>query len=359
MSHLVLLTYLAAVCCGAILAGLARHMSRAYRHPHLRLYAAHLIFLDVMALSLLALRYIQVNLSPAKEGIVGGLHVLFMAISAVDFAAIVGFVTAFALLTSRLGERRPAGWLKAAGWLAVGGAAAVWAMGVFDVVSGRSADVLMVSLRVLDYLPKALILVLSLVILAQSRRTPPSGLRIALRGLAVLYASVHLAFFAAYALRTAWPSLFALAWPAYFLALGLVPLLAPGTFLHSYHGKKLYAAGRAAGIETVLESRGVTRREREVIELVCTGRTNREIEGLLYVSEKTVKFHLYNAYRKLGLRNRVELVNLVQDLRAVGPPPAQPPSGSPPISPDTARRRTGRSSSASPSSPAGRRRGAM
>jgi DNA-binding CsgD family transcriptional regulator len=321
MSHLVLLVYLASVCCGIVLIGLAYHMSRIYRHRHLRTYAAHLTCLTVMALSLLALRYIQVNVSPAKEGIVGGVYILFMGLCALDFVAIVGYVATFVLMTFQLREKERSAGFKTAGRLALGAAAVVWAKGVLDIVAGRDVDVLMVSLRVLDYLPKALILVLSLALFGQARRLPESGKRAALRGLASLYVAVHAAFFAAYALKNAWPPLFLFAWPAYFLALSAVPLFTLGTFLHYYHGKKAYVARRSDGLETVLESLGVTKREREIIQLVCTGKTNREIEACLYVSEKTVKFHLYNAYRKLGIRNRVELVNLVQDLRAEGPPP--------------------------------------
>jgi len=321
MPHLVLLVYLVSLCCGIVLIGSAHHMSRAYRQPHLKTYAVHLILLNVMALSLLALRYIQVNVSPAKEGIVGGVYVLFMGLCALDFCAIIGYVATFILMTNQLREKAPSTVFKAAGRLALGVAAIVWAWGVFDVVAGRSVDVLMVSLRVLDYLPKALILVLSLALFGWARRLPASGKRIALQGLAGLYLSVHLAFFVAYALKNVWPPLFAFSWPSYFLALNIVPLFTLGTFLHSYRGKKLYVARQANGLETVLAGLGVTKREREIIQLVCTGKTNREIEACLYVSEKTVKFHLYNAYRKLGIRNRVELVNLVQDLRAEGPPP--------------------------------------
>jgi len=319
MSHLVLLLYSVSVCCGIVLIGLALRMSRSYRQVHLRTYAVHLILLNAMAVSLLALRYIQVNVSPAKEGIVGGVYVLFMGLCALDFAAIVGYVATFVLMTNQLQDRAPSAGFKAVGWLALGAAGAVWAKGVYDIIAGRSVDVLMVSLRVLDYFPKVVILALSLALFERARRLPASGKRVALKGLGALYVSTHAAFFVTYALKNAWPPLFAFAWPAYFLVLNLVPLFTLGTFLHHFHGKKLSVAGRAGGFDAALEGLGVTKREREIIRLACTGKTNREIEACLFVSEKTVKFHLYNAYRKLGIRNRVELVNLVQDLCAEVP----------------------------------------
>ena len=50
----------------------------------------------------------------------------------------------------------------------------------------------------------------------------------------------------------------------------------------------------------------LTRREIEILRLVAEGRSNREVGQLLWVTDQTVKFHLANAYRKLGVRNRFE-----------------------------------------------------
>jgi len=50
--------------------------------------------------------------------------------------------------------------------------------------------------------------------------------------------------------------------------------------------------------------------ERRVAEAVLSGLTNREVAATLYISDKTVEFHLHNVYRKLGLRSRTQLVLL-------------------------------------------------
>ncbi len=50
----------------------------------------------------------------------------------------------------------------------------------------------------------------------------------------------------------------------------------------------------------------LTRREIEILRLVAEGRSNREVARLLWVTDQTVKFHLANTYRKLGVRNRLE-----------------------------------------------------
>jgi DNA-binding NarL/FixJ family response regulator len=52
-------------------------------------------------------------------------------------------------------------------------------------------------------------------------------------------------------------------------------------------------------------------REREVAELVALGRTNKEIAGELFLSEKTVESHMSRLFGKLGVRSRAEVAEAV------------------------------------------------
>jgi DNA-binding CsgD family transcriptional regulator len=56
----------------------------------------------------------------------------------------------------------------------------------------------------------------------------------------------------------------------------------------------------SAGIEAL------TVREREVLEEIAEGRTNREIGERLFISEKTVGIHVTHILAKLGVRTRVQ-----------------------------------------------------
>ena len=51
---------------------------------------------------------------------------------------------------------------------------------------------------------------------------------------------------------------------------------------------------------------GLTRRELEILRLVAEGHSNSQLARMLWVTEQTVKFHLSNIYRKLGVSNRTE-----------------------------------------------------
>jgi DNA-binding NarL/FixJ family response regulator len=52
----------------------------------------------------------------------------------------------------------------------------------------------------------------------------------------------------------------------------------------------------------------LTPREEEVVKLIAEAHTNTQIAGILHLAEKTVESHRANVLRKLGMRDRVELV---------------------------------------------------
>jgi DNA-binding CsgD family transcriptional regulator len=60
--------------------------------------------------------------------------------------------------------------------------------------------------------------------------------------------------------------------------------------------------------------RSLTPQELQVALIVAQGSTNREAAATLFLSPKTVEFHLGNTYRKLGVRSRAELVRRVEGL---------------------------------------------
>lgn len=49
----------------------------------------------------------------------------------------------------------------------------------------------------------------------------------------------------------------------------------------------------------------LTPRELEILQLILAGYTNKAIAAEIFISEKTVEFHLDNIYTKLGVRTRL------------------------------------------------------
>ena len=56
------------------------------------------------------------------------------------------------------------------------------------------------------------------------------------------------------------------------------------------------------------EKYNISEREKEVLELLVKGKTNREIEDILYISYHTVRVHVKNIYKKLNINNKTDLI---------------------------------------------------
>ena len=59
-----------------------------------------------------------------------------------------------------------------------------------------------------------------------------------------------------------------------------------------------------ASMRSAIDPPTLSHRERQVLALAVTGRTNREIAQRLFITESTVKSHLTSAYRQLGVGSR-------------------------------------------------------
>ncbi len=88
-----------------------------------------------------------------------------------------------------------------------------------------------------------------------------------------------------------------------------------------YGGKYLFRERFHGGyaIETdILDKMEISKREREIVYLLVEGKNNKEIASQLFISEKTVKNHLYNIYKKFSVTNRLMLINRILNISEVG-----------------------------------------
>lgn len=65
------------------------------------------------------------------------------------------------------------------------------------------------------------------------------------------------------------------------------------------------------GINTLLD--GLTERQREVYELIISGKTNKEIMTELFIEQSTLKTHINQIYKKLNIKSRRELKSKAND----------------------------------------------
>jgi DNA-binding NarL/FixJ family response regulator len=79
----------------------------------------------------------------------------------------------------------------------------------------------------------------------------------------------------------------------------------PSALRQAYEETVYHAIGTEPGVDDELQAAGLTPREITMLKALARGMSNRAISQELWVTEQTVKFHLGNLYRKLGVANRL------------------------------------------------------
>jgi DNA-binding CsgD family transcriptional regulator len=101
-----------------------------------------------------------------------------------------------------------------------------------------------------------------------------------------------------------------------FVFVFFLSLPAPVFYLYRHHENILHEVQPDLRIintqEKILKRNGITRREGEIVELICRGKTNQEIADRLFISLQTVKDHTHRIYLKLEVKNRMQLIHLLQ-----------------------------------------------
>ncbi len=64
-------------------------------------------------------------------------------------------------------------------------------------------------------------------------------------------------------------------------------------------------------IQLVFDKFQISKREQEIVLLICRGKTNQQIADNLFISLQTVKDHTHRIYTKIGIRSRMQLVQMV------------------------------------------------
>jgi DNA-binding CsgD family transcriptional regulator len=70
-------------------------------------------------------------------------------------------------------------------------------------------------------------------------------------------------------------------------------------------------------MEQFIDQFGISKREEEIIQQICLGKSNKEISENLFITIQTVKDHVYRIFLKTGVKNRIQLSNLIRKLETL------------------------------------------
>jgi DNA-binding CsgD family transcriptional regulator len=92
----------------------------------------------------------------------------------------------------------------------------------------------------------------------------------------------------------------------------LIPIFILDIHLDKFYIEPAITVDFQKCFEDFIRKFGISGREKEVIELICKGKSNQEISDSLFISLQTVKDHIHRIYTKTGVKNRVQLSNLIR-----------------------------------------------
>ncbi len=90
-----------------------------------------------------------------------------------------------------------------------------------------------------------------------------------------------------------------------------IPVLFLSLYLQKFYVERVEAPNFKEKLGVLIDQYEISKREAEIVELICKGMSNQEISDSLFISLQTVKDHVHRIFLKTGVKNRVQLNNLV------------------------------------------------
>ena len=98
-----------------------------------------------------------------------------------------------------------------------------------------------------------------------------------------------------------------------FLSWHLIPIFFMNIYLNKFQNLKCELPDDfETRLQTFVAEHEISKRECEVVRQICRGLSNQEISDTLFISLQTVKDHIHRIFVKTGVKNRVQLTNMIR-----------------------------------------------
>ena len=300
--HIKILGAIANLLVGTWVAVYIRNMARQYKRSFWNPLLSHVIVYNVLIFVLLLSKYAATNFSEnyLSETLPGynDFSLLFMfALSLVMTAVFYALTMTF--LDNKVARNRLIG-------LAVYGVIITLGHMLMVALAGHQVEFIWLnrSLYFLEENSIAVVIFFFARLLFSKQGDDPSFIRVR-RAFGWLYIPGFVLIFSLLVL----PGLLkALGVVMFLLYFNLIPWFWARFFFIPYAGQDPSPV-KSMDVDSVCREFSVSRREKDILMLMLDGKSNREIEEMLFISYHTVKNHIYNLYQKLGINSRYELIH--------------------------------------------------
>jgi DNA-binding CsgD family transcriptional regulator len=305
MEHICIFAYFVCLVVGIFAAFYSFQLHKTYRYPFLSHFVNYIVVFNLVIFLYLVIKYASVNFpGPAIADYNSPFYtVMFLAASIGEIGLIYTFFrVCLGLLEKDIPKK--ANIMFSAALILVGISCVVGITTYMNTGSNRwiMTTYMGVAIAVMILLPG-----MSVWLSLGKLEEPKDSKRAAIRVFGFLSFAGYLVIFGANALPEQlqfYPSAAAL------LYLNTIPIIwLKKYFLRLY--LQVSSENSARLLEVVAQDKQISKREREIMELILQGKSNKEIEGLLFISYNTVKNHIYNIYQKMGVNSRGQMIHAV------------------------------------------------
>lgn len=307
MDHLIIFVNFLIITIGSTVVYQGIVTYRSYRFPAVRYFVLYVALYDATMLSALIAQYLVRNVgSPGSDG----MFILIVVARGFFACVIVAFQVWFfvAAVWSFTGDDKMPRWTSFALGLVYTVWLALFIQGTYRYFQYGDKDFLREVHMYISHSVTVLLVLTPSLFLIRGRRMQPERQRYlsTAAGLTLLL----LAFLDASGvfLREPWGMLTMM---VSCLTLNLLLLFYFGRFVSAFYGPIAGTRPSPIDLDRLCEEYRFSARERDIIQMVLSGKSNKEIEQELFISPHTVKNHIYHIFQKAGIKSRGQLVNLI------------------------------------------------
>jgi DNA-binding CsgD family transcriptional regulator len=313
MQHLIIITGILAFGMGIVsLMAVHRYYTR-YRLEFLKLYLGYLVVLNISVFLNLMLHYLLTNVFTAMA--VGHKVLIIIVFNILGFYLLIILTYLYLLLTRKLigkslGKNvwRFGTGLVVFASLAYGFATAQWA-------SSSDISFFILIHKIFVSLPTVVSLVASLILFANAGSL---GTKSRIRSLK-LFSVIYILFFAYQCFLWLFSiQVWIILSTFNLLVLNIIPIPFLGGFLKEDSEGVMSSPDTREKIEAFYRIHGLSKREKEIVDLIVAGKSNEQIEQELFISIFTVKKHISNIFMKMDINSRAQLIPMVYQAALAG-----------------------------------------
>jgi DNA-binding CsgD family transcriptional regulator len=305
MDHICIFAYFICLVVGIFAAFYSFQLNRTYRYPFLSHFVNYIVVFNLVIFLYLIIKYASVNFpGPAIADQNSPFYTVMFSVALIGEIGLI--YTFFRVCLGLLEKNIPkkANIMFSATLIVVGISCVI---GITTYMNTGSNRWIMTTYIGVAIAGMVILLGMSVWLSLGKLEEPRDSRRTAIRVFGALFFAGYLVFFSAAILPEhlqLYPGTAAL------MYLNIIPIIwLKKFFLRLYVW--ISSENSARLLEFVAQDKQISKREREIMELILQGKSNKEIEDLLFISYNTVKNHIYNIYQKMGVNSRGQMIHAV------------------------------------------------